>query len=87
MPRYYFHIRSTTVEIADDNGKPFACAWDAYFHARKLIIQASQYLDEACDHKERWAIRISNDEDPSQIIALFPLRRDTCRPPELRRSS
>jgi hypothetical protein len=84
MPRYFFHIRSKETEIEDENGKAFPCAWDAYFHARRLIIQALQYFEDA-DYEERWSVRISNDEDQSEIIALFPFRRQSTVPTAVRR--
>lgn len=74
MPRYFFHIKSKEIEIPDEDGTVLACAWDAFFHARRLIHQSGKYLQDD-DYEEPWAVRICNGDDKSEIIALFPFRR------------
>jgi hypothetical protein len=81
MPRYFFHLASANAEVPDTKGYEFGCAEDAYFHARRIILEAQPYLDE---DDGRWIIRIQSAEESVEIIALFPVRdsrhKDRSRP-------
>jgi hypothetical protein len=73
VPRFFFHIRSSAVEIPDEDGREFGCASDAHDHAQQIIRHSLIYLKPE-DRIERWNIRISNEEDDRELVVLFPVR-------------
>jgi hypothetical protein len=73
MPRFFFHIRSSAVEIPDEDGQEFGCASDAHDHAQQIIRRSLIYLNRE-DRKERWNIRICNEENERELVVLFPVR-------------
>jgi hypothetical protein len=71
MPRYFFHLVSGKVRVPDKKGKELGCAEDAFFHARRIILDAQHYLKE---DDGRWIIRVQAAEENFELIVLFPLR-------------
>ena len=73
MTRYFFCLECGSVVVPDDKGREFGGAAEAHFHAQMIIRKTEAYTQDNDD--ARWIIRITNAEDDSQIVVLFPTQR------------
>ena len=68
MARYFFHIVSRHAVMPDHQGRECSCAEDAFFHARRIVHEAAQYLSVVDDRR---VVRVRTAEDNFTLDVLF----------------
>jgi hypothetical protein len=73
MEHYFFHIVTRHHKIVDGNGQVLSSLSAAHEHALGLMHRTMISLDLA--PKERWLIDVTNSNNHSELVVLFPCRR------------
>ncbi len=79
MPRFYFHLSSSSSRIPDDSGKELGNLHAAYEHGRKLIAQILYYVGR--NDSDDWKVVISNENRDALLIIPFPTGADADEAP------
>lgn len=74
MPRYFFHFVHRTGWVRDGEGTELPDLGRAHAHAALLVKQATAYFEGRRDWSG-WLIRITDVNDRSPLIVLFPAIR------------
>jgi hypothetical protein len=74
MPRYFFHFVHRTGWVRDGEGTELPDLGRAHKHAALLIKQATAFFEGRRDWSG-WLIRITDANDRSPLIVLFPAIR------------
>jgi hypothetical protein len=74
MPRYFFHFVHRNGWVRDGEGTELPDLGSAHAHAALLVKQATAYFEGRRDWSG-WLIRITDANDRSPLIVLFPAIR------------